>query len=110
MTTPAPELAAVSASTMPRNNATVSVTPDGAHAANAPSGIDRADDAPTVHRVSRPCDAAEDNASRAMRLFPTPAEPQTSIPPTSGFEIAASMARISALRPVSGHDRRTQRA
>ena len=108
MTTPTPEGAAVSDSTTPRNNATLSVTPDGAHAANAPSGMDLADDAPTVHRVSLPCDAATDNASRAMRLFPTPAAPQTTIPPTSGAEIAASMARISALRPVSGHDRRTQ--
>ena len=40
MTTPTPEGAAVSDSTTPRNNATLSVTPDGAHAANAPSGMD----------------------------------------------------------------------
>ena len=48
----------------------MSVTSDGAHAVNAPSGIARADDAPTVHRMSHPCDAAADSASRADPTLP----------------------------------------
>src|SRR5215211_1170578 len=107
MTTSAPGGAAVSDSTTPRTNATVSAAPTGAHAVNAPSGIARADEAPTVQRVSQPRAAAAVNASRAIRLFPTPAAPQMSIPPTPGVEMAASMERISELRPVSGHDRYT---
>ena len=85
----------------------MSVTPDCAHAVNAPSGIARAEDVPTAHRPSHPCDAAADNASRAIRLFPTPAAPQTTIPETSEAEMAASMVRISSERPINGHDKRT---
>ena len=77
---------------------------------SAPSGIDRADDVPTTQRSSYPCDAAEFSASRATRLLPTPAAPQTTIPDESESEIAASMSRCSFERPVNGHVNRTHTA
>ena len=86
------------------------MTPDCAHAVKAPSGIARAEDVPTAHRPSHPCDAATDNASRAIRLLPTPAAPQTTIPETSEAKMAASIARISSERPINGHDNRTPKA
>ena len=86
------------------------MTPDCAHAVKAPSGIARAEDVPTAHRTSHPRDAAADNASRAIRLLPTPAAPQTTIPETSEAEMAASIVRISSERPINGHDKRTPEA
>ena len=74
-TTVVPPGAAVSDSITPRTNSTVSVTPDCAHAVKAPSGSVRAEDVPTAHRPSHPCDTAADKPSRAIRLFPTPAGP-----------------------------------
>ena len=102
--------AAVSDSITPRNNWTVSMTPDSAHGAKAPSGTVRADDVPTAHRTSPPRDAATDNASRAIVLFPTPAAPRTTMPETSEAEMAASIAPISTERPVNGHVNCTPRA
>jgi hypothetical protein len=64
---------------------------------------------PTARRPSHPRDTAADNASRAIRLFPTPAAPQITIPETSEAKMAASTARISSERPVNGHDRPTQK-
>ena len=107
-TTLAPGRAAVSDSITPRSNCTVSVASDGAQLVNAPSGIARAEDVPTVHRVSHPADAAAYSASRVVRLFPTPSAPQTSTPETSGAARAASMVRVSSERPINGHDNRTQ--
>jgi hypothetical protein len=43
------------------------------------------------------------SASRAIRLFPTPAAPQITIPDAIASESAASMSPISAERPVQGH-------
>ena len=57
---------------------------------------------PITQRVS-PFDAAEWSASRAIRLFPTPAAPQITIPDAIASESAASMSPISAERPVQGH-------
>ena len=94
----------------PRTYCTVSVMPDCAQAAKAPSGRARAEDVPTVHRPSKPRDGAADTASLAIRLFPTPAAPLTRIPATSGAEMAASMAAISSERPTNGHDKRTNGA
>jgi hypothetical protein len=73
----------------------------------APSGIARAEDVPTAHRHSHPCDSAADKASRAIRLLPTPAAPWTTIPEASEAKMAASMAPISSERPISGHAKRT---
>jgi hypothetical protein len=70
----------------------------------------RAEDVPTAHRPSHPRDTAPDNASRAIRLFPTPAVPPTTIPETCAAKMAASMAPISPERPVNGHDKRTPKA
>ena len=85
----------------------MSVTPDGAHAVNAPSGIARAEDEPTVQRVSQPRDAAAANVSRAIRLLPTPSAPHTRMPETVEAEMAVSMDRSSPERPINGHDNRT---
>src|SRR6476659_5918122 len=109
-TTLVPEDAAVSDSITPRSNCTVSVTPDGAHPVKAPRGMARAEDVPTVQRVSHPFDAAADNASRAIRVFPTPSAPQRRMPGTSEAEIAASMVRISSERPINGQDKRTYKS
>jgi len=109
-TTLVPEDAAVSDSITPRSNCTVSVTPDGAHPVKAPSGIARAEEVPTVQRVSHPFDAAADKASRAIRVFPTPSAPQTRMPGTSEAEMAASMVRISSERPINGQDKRTYKS
>ena len=87
----------------------MSVTPDGVHAVKAPSGSVRAEDVPTAHRVWRPRDAAADKASRVIRLFPTPAAPETTIPETSDATMAAPIRRISSERPVNGHDTRTKK-
>jgi hypothetical protein len=76
----------------------------------APNGIARAEDEPTAHRPSHPRDATADKASRAIRLFPTPAAPQTTIPETSEATMAASMVRISSERPINGHDKRIPKA
>jgi hypothetical protein len=97
----------VSESIIPRTSWRGSAAADGAHEAKAPRGNPRADDVPTAHRVSHPFDASDDSASRAMRLFPTPAEPQTTIPDESGSDNAAWIIRISSERPVSGHAKRT---
>jgi len=88
----------------------VSLTPDWAHAVKAPSGSARADEVPATHRHSHPCDSAVDKASRASRLLPTPAAPETTIPAASGAERADSIALVSCERPVNGHDKRTLRA
>jgi hypothetical protein len=88
----------------------VSVTPEGAHAVNAPSGISRAEAVPTVQRVSQPFEAAADRASRAIRLLPTPAAPQMRMPEEAEAEMAEPMARISSARPINGHDSRTSAA
>ena len=83
------------------------MTPNGAQAVKAPSGMALAEDAPAVQRASNPCDATADNASRAIRLFPTPSAPQMRTPPTSEAVIAASIVRICSERPINGHDKRT---
>src|SRR5277367_6729955 len=88
----------------------VLVTPDGAHAVKAPSGIARAEDVPTAHRHSHPCDSAADKASRAIRLLPTPAAPYTTIPEASEAKMAASIAPISSERPINGHAKRTSKS
>ena len=75
---------------------------------DAPRERFRADDVPAAQRVSHPTDAAHNSASRASRLFPTPAAPQTTIPDRSWSDIAASMIRNSSVRPVNGHMKRTQ--
>src|ERR1700761_1069602 len=85
----------------------VSSRADSAHEDSAPNGIDRAEDVPTIHRTSQPCDPKELSASRAIRLLPTPAAPQTTIPAESEPKIAASMSRCSLERPVNGHVNRT---
>ena len=84
--------------------------PDPAHGANAPRGSLRADVVPTAQRGSKPWDAADDSASRAIRLFPTPAGPLTRIPATPGSDMAATMVRISSERPINGHVKRTSEA
>ena len=94
----------------PAQQLRVSVTPGGAHAVNAPRGIARAAEVPTTHRHSHPFDAATDNASRAIRLLPTPVVPQTTIPEPSGAAMAASIVLISSDRPTNGHDKRTWKA
>jgi hypothetical protein len=76
---------------------------------NAPRGMSRAEDVPTVQRVSQPRRAAAVKASRAIRLLPTPAAPKTSTPETPEAEMAASMVRISSVRPINGHNNLTHR-
>src|ERR1700733_4427203 len=93
-----------------RTNSRLSSPVDSAHEESAPSGIDRAEDVPTIHRTSHPCDLAELSASRAIRLFPTPAVPQTTTPAESESKIAASMSRCSFERPVNGHVNRAHTA
>src|ERR1700744_201796 len=66
-----------------RINPRLSSPADSAHDESAPNGIDRAEDVPTIHRASHPCDPTEPSASRAIRLLPTPAAPQTTIPAKS---------------------------
>ena len=83
------------------------MTADPAHVAKAPRGSVRAEDVPTAQRTSHPFKAADESASRAIRLFPTPAAPQMTIPERSEADIAASMSRISSERPVSGHVKST---
>ena len=56
----------------------------GAHEARAPSGSVRAEDVPIAQWVTHPRAAAADSASRAIRLFPTPAAPQITIPENPG--------------------------
>jgi len=70
-------------------------------------GSVRAQDVPTAQWVTHPRDAADSSASRAMRLFPTPAAPQITIPDDLVSDNAASMSRISSERPVNGHVNRT---
>ena len=79
---------------------------DRTHAVKAPSGSPRAQDVPTAQWVRIPA-TAESSASRAMRLLPTPAAPQITIPDEPRSDIAASMSRISFERPVNGHVNRT---
>ncbi|MDT5186318.1 MAG: hypothetical protein QOI29_4476, partial [Mycobacterium sp.] len=50
------------------------------------------------------------NASRAIRLFPTPAAPQIRMPEASEAEMAASIVRISSERPINGNDKRTSKS
>jgi hypothetical protein len=102
-----PLAAPVSDSITPRTNVTVSAPSDWTHAVNAPSGSVRAQDVPTAQWVTHPRDAAESSASRAMRLLPTPAAPQITIPDEPLSDSAASMSRISSKRPVNGHANRT---
>ena len=83
---------------------------DAAHEESAPNGIDRAEDVPTIHRTSHPRDPADTSASRAIRLLPTPAAPQTTTPDTSEAEMAAWIARISSERPINGHGMRIPKA
>ena len=90
-----------------RINSTLSSPADSAHEDSAPNGIDRAEDVPTIHRTSHPCDPADVSASRATRLFPTPAAPQTTTPAESESEIASWMSRCSFERPINGHVNRT---
>ena len=59
-----------------------------------------------AQRISHPFDAADERASRAIRLFPTPAAPQTTIPERSDADIAMAISRISHEWPVSGHAKR----
>ncbi len=73
------------------------------HETKAASGSARADEVATAQRVAHPLEVAKVSASRAIRLFPTPAEPQTMIPEESGSDMAVSMTRNSSARPVSGH-------
>ena len=105
-----PAGAAVTDSITSRTSCSRSLPVDVAHGANAPSGTLRADVVPTAQRDSHPRDEAADTASRAIRLFPTPAAPHTRIPGRSGAERAASMVRFSSRRPVSGHVNRTGKA
>src|ERR1700722_16247161 len=93
-----------------RINPRLSSPADSVHEESAPSGIDRAEDVPTIHRTSHPCDPAELSASLAIRLLPTPAAPQTTTPARSEAKIAASMSRCSLERPVNGHVNRTRTA
>lgn len=79
-----------------------------AHDAKAPNGRACAELVATTHRTSHLFDAAEVVASRAIRLFPTPAAPHTTIPQQPRSDRAASMSRISFDRPVSGHVNRMQ--
>jgi hypothetical protein len=67
----------------------------------------RAEDVPTTQWITQPRDEAADSASRAMRLLPTPAAPQITMPDEPGSDSAASMRRISSERPVNGHANRT---
>jgi hypothetical protein len=94
----------------PRTSSNVLAPSSPIHEAKAPSGRLRAADVPTAHRVSQSLDIAEDNTSLASRLFPTPAAPDTIIPGQSAADMAAAIASISTVRPVSGHDKRTQRS
>ena len=102
-TTGPPDDAAVSESITPHTSWRLSSPASPAHDARAPSGIPRPHDVPTTQRTSQPLDAAPARASRAMRLFPTPAEPLMTMPDASGSESAASMNRISSARPTNGH-------
>ena len=86
------------------------MTPGWVQAVKAPNGIARAEVAPAVHLLSNPCDSAADNASRAILLFPTPAAPDTTTPEASGAAIEDAMALIDPARPVSGQDKRTEKA
>ena len=98
--------AEVSDSITPRTSCRLS-PPDGpAHDLKAPNGRARAEFVATTHRTSHPFEAAEVIASRAIRLFPTPAAPLTTIPLQSRSDRAASISRISFDRPVSGHPNR----
>ena len=63
----------------------------------------RPHDVPTTQRTSHPLAAAPASASRAILLFPTPAEPLMTTPEASASESAASMSRISSPRPANGH-------
>src|SRR3984885_11338642 len=74
-----------------RINSRLSSPADSAHEESAPNGIERAEDVPTIHRISQPCDPAELSASRAIRLLPTPAAPQTTTPARLETKNEASM-------------------
>src|SRR3984885_10766079 len=93
-----------------RISSRLSLPAESAHEESAPNGIDRAEDVPTIHRTSHPCDPAELSASRAIRLLPTPAAPQSTTPARVESEIAASMSRCSFERPVNGHVNRAHTA
>src|ERR1700684_112843 len=109
-TTVAPGDEEVSEAIALRINSRLSSPARSAHEESAANGIDRAEDVPTIHRTSHPCDPAELSASRAIRLFPTPAAPQTTTPAESESKIAASMSRRFFERPVKGHVNRTDTA
>src|SRR6202035_5843293 len=74
-----------------RINSRLSSPADSAHEESAPNGIERAEDVPTIHRISQPCDPAELSASRAIRLLPTPAAPQSTTPAKSESKSGTSM-------------------
>lgn len=99
----APSGAEVSDSITPRTCCRLSPPVAPTHELKAPNGRPRAELVATTHRTSHPVDAAEVIASRAIRLFPTPTAPHTTIPAQSRSDNAASISRISFDRPVSGH-------
>src|SRR6478672_8694127 len=79
-TTARPSGAQVSDSITPRTSCRLSPPAGPAHDLKAPNGRARAELVATTHRTSHPVDAAEIVASRAIRLFPTPTAPHTTIP------------------------------
>ncbi len=95
--------AAVSESITPHTSCRLSSPTNPGHDASAPSGMPRPHDVPTTQRTSQPPAAAPTRVSRAIRLFPTPAEPLITTPDASGSASAASMSRISSPRPTNGH-------
>ena len=97
---------AVSDSITPRTNWSMSVPAELAHGARAPSGSSRADDVPTVQRISHPSAAADESASRAIRLLPTPAAPLTTIPDELGADTAFRL----SVSPPSGRSAATPSA
>src|ERR1700734_3177366 len=109
-TTVVPAADEVSEAIALRINSRLSSPADSAHEESAPNGIDRAEDVPTIHRTSHPCDSAELSASRAIRLLPTPAAPQTTTPARLESKIAASISRCFLERPVHGPDKRPRTA
>src|ERR1700736_3215182 len=64
----------------PRTNSRLSWTAGTAHEESAANGIDRAEDVPIIQRTSYSFGGIALSASRAIRLFPTPAAPQTTTP------------------------------
>ncbi|SHW57830.1 Uncharacterised protein [Mycobacteroides abscessus subsp. abscessus] len=79
--------------------------------ANAPSGMVRADAVPAIHR-ERPGGRHTATASRARRVFPTPASPANTMPRARSAprRVAPAITRSSSARPCRGHSWSTDRS